>query len=415
MRFSVVNLGCKVNRAESDAIAAALLSRGCERAELPDADLVVVNTCTVTGEAEKKTRKALRQALRRSPHAQVVATGCAVALDPAAYESIDARIRAVPKAQLLEAVQKGLTCEEAAVLRAGESFNARVDVKVQDGCDNACTYCIVHTARGRSWSRPAKEIVGESVALMRAGVGEIVLSGINLGSYGGHAPGAPDEGLRLAGLLKLLIDAADRTVLPGREPARFRISSIEPRDLDDDLIDLLECADGRVCRHLHLPLQSGSSKVLREMARPYSAQDYLDLVERLRGRIPRLSLSTDVIAGFPGETEQEFQETMALCEACGFSKMHVFPYSQRAGTPAAAREDQVEAQVRADRAARLRALGERLRADDYARRVGSREAVAVERAGIGTTESYYEVAVPCDLPKGSLVFLDLPEHYENAE
>lgn len=422
MNFAVVNLGCKVNRVESDDAAAQLAACGVETAEA-DADLIVVNTCTVTGEAEKKTRKAVRRALRANDRARVLVTGCAAAIDAAFYEALDDRVAVVGKAQLPDVIRDW--CEAyssqgsagelagpanvpaaqggvAPLLHIGSGFRTRVGVKVQDGCDNACTYCIVHVARGRATSRPADDVVRECVAYARAGAGEIVLTGINLGSYC-DGPRRDPSATRLADLLRRLLDETADAHRPGAFPVRFRISSVEPRDVDDALVDLLAATDGRVCRHLHLPLQAGSSKVLREMARPYDAERFLALVERLYAAVPALALSTDVIAGFPGETDAEFQETLALARACRFAKIHAFPYSRRAGTPAAARADQVPPEVKAARAAALRALGDELRAAERARRAGTVELALVEEGGVAMSESYFELPAPAGASQGALV------------
>ena len=439
MNFAVVNLGCKVNRVESDDAAARLAACGVETPEA-EADLIVVNTCTVTGEAEKKTRKAVRRALRANDRARVLVTGCAAAIDAAFYEALDHRVTVVGKAQLADAIRdwcearpsqgsadepvdpanasaarteepagsssgaarEASPSSEAPLLHIGSGFRTRVGVKVQDGCDNACTYCIVHVARGRATSRPADEVVRECAAYAREGAGEIVLTGINLGSYCDGERRDPSA-TRLAGLLRRLLDETADLHEPGAFPVRFRISSVEPRDADDALIDLLAAADGRVCRHLHLPLQAGSSKVLREMARPYDAERFRALVERLYAAVPELALSTDIIAGFPGETDAEFQETLALARACRFAKIHAFPYSRRAGTPAAARADQVPAEVKAARAAALRALGDELRASERARRVGTVELALVEEGGVAMSESYFELPAPVGAPLGTLV------------
>ena len=417
MSTAVVNLGCKVNRVESDAVAAALRARGAEPAA-DGADLVVVNTCTVTGEAEKKARKAVRRALKDHGRATVVVTGCAAVIDPATYEAMDPRVRIVGKGELLAAIERGEWDDAAsdagngvprfedpaalAPLPVGEGFRTRVGVKVQDGCDNACTYCIVHVARGRATSRPAAEVEAEVRALAAAGVRELVLTGINLGSYCDGDRRDPRT-MRLAGLLRRLLDATEALRGPGDSPCRFRISSIEPRDVDEELIGLLSEVQGRVCRHLHLPLQSGSSKVLHEMARPYDAERFVALVERLRERVPEIALSTDIIVGFPGETDGEFQQTLDVARRCGFAKIHAFPYSRREGTPAAARADQVPAAVKAARAAELRALSDELRAQDRARRAGTVELALVEEGGVAMTESYHELPAPAGAPVGSLV------------
>lgn len=394
MNFAVINLGCKVNRVESDAVMAALMAAGGLETPEAKADLIVINTCTVTGEAEKKTRKAVHRALRANDHARVVVTGCAVAIDQAGFEAMDPRVETAAKGELLDTLGNS-TAEATPVLRTGEAFPTRVGIKIQDGCNHACTYCIVHVARGKAWSRSSDEVVREVSAYARAGVREIVLSGINLGSY-------EHEGLRLAGLLECLLSETAGDTAP-----RFRISSIEPIDVDDELIALLARSQGRVCRHLHLPLQAGSSRVLREMARPYHAERYCELVEKLRDAIPELSLSTDIIVGFPGETDEDFAETLAVARRCRFSKIHVFPYSKREGTPAAKRSDQVASEVKTQRARQLRDLAEELRASDRLARVGTVEQVLVEANGRGMTESYYEIDVPDKAKTGALLSVEL--------
>lgn len=409
LRFSIVNLGCKVNRVESDEVASMLLGSGGIEADPSSADLIVVNTCTVTGEAEKKTRKAVRHALRASDDARVVVTGCASAIDPATYEAMGGRVDVVPRLSLHDYLMgigahgaqgdcepascaakadRAFALSDAAAARVGGSFPTRVPVKIQDGCDNACTFCIVHVARGRSRSRDAAAIEREVSALGAAGVREIVLSGINLGRYR-----CGDAGL--ATLAERLLSCAPET--------RLRISSIEPQSVDDALIEVMATSGGRVCRHLHLPLQSGSTRILRQMARPYSAQRFAGLVDRLRARIPGIALSTDVIVGFPGETDADFASTCDAVRACGFSKLHVFRYSPRRGTPAAARGDQVPSAVKIERAHMLEALGAELRAQDRASRAGTVELALVESHARATTESYYGVPAPEGANAGDLV------------
>ncbi len=316
-RFAVVNLGCKVNRVEADGFERLLAGRGGAPSPVAEADLIVVNTCTVTGEAEKKTRKAVRHALSANEEAPVVVTGCATEIDAASYEALGSRVTVVPKAGMALYLEEGAfpsrppaggspldtraqrddrTVEEGelaaperpapstgnrtAGLAAPEGAEAvlpadgrtRIGIKVQDGCDNACTYCIVHVARGRATSRNADEVAAEAVALARAGVREIVLTGINLGSYDA-------DGLDLADLCRRLLAETAELHAPGEPPCRFRIGSVEPMDVSMDLIGLLAEARGRLCRHLHLPLQSGSSKVLQEMGRPYDAEEYRQLAD----------------------------------------------------------------------------------------------------------------------------------------
>lgn len=394
MRFSLENLGCKVNRVEADSIGAALLAAGWEHVE-SEADVAIVNTCTVTAEADRKARKEVNRAVARNPRAPVIVTGCAAAIDPAAYEALSERVRVVEKGRVVEACLELAGQEylhQPAILRVGGQFPTRVGLKVQDGCNNACTYCIVHVARGKARSVPLEQCVDEFLAYAKAGVREVVLTGIDLGAYN-------DDGRGLAALVQALRAAAPET--------RLRISSIEPVTLSDKLVELLAASNGMVCRHLHIPLQSGSSKVLHEMARRYSADEYLATIGRLRAAVPQISLSTDVIVGFPGETEDDFAETLAMARACGFSRMHVFRYSKRAGTPAAQRPDQVQPDVKALRAERLALLASELRMEDAKRRLGSTELVLVESEGHGMSESYFDVRMPHAAKRGSLAPVSL--------
>ena len=260
--YTVVNLGCKVNRVEADGFERLLAERGGVPVGEAAADLIVVNTCTVTGEAEKKTRKAVRHALSTNDGARVVVTGCASELSSETFTAMDDRVVVVPKAGA-DLYLSELEMSGTAPCETSESFSAspadgrtRIGIKVQDGCDNACTYCIVHVARGRATSRPAGEVVAEAVALAASGVREVVLTGINLGSY-------DDGGTDLTDLCRRLLTATADLHGAGEPPCRFRIGSIEPMDVTGEFVSLLAEAEGRICRHLHLPLQSGSSRVLR--------------------------------------------------------------------------------------------------------------------------------------------------------
>ena len=391
--FHVINLGCKVNRVESDAIAAALEAHDFYECPAKEAGVIVVNTCTVTGEAEKKTRKAVRHALRQNEKALVIVTGCSAAINASTYEEMSDRVRIVPKGQIMESV--GAILNATHVLRIGESYPTRVGVKIQDGCNNACTYCIVHVARGKATSRDPQEIVREVQAYEAAGIKEIVLTGINLGSYRWKSEDGSETKMRLADLLSQLL-LSTTTV-------RFRIGSIEPRDVDSAVVHLIAHSHGRLCRHLHLPLQSGSARVLKEMHRPYTAEYFGELVDSLYEDIPGLALSTDIIVGFPGETEDDFQDTLAMARRCKFSKIHIFRYSQREGTPAAVRPDQIAPDVKADRAKRLEALEAELAAADLASRRGTTELALVESTGLATTESYHTIQVSDGVTVGDLV------------
>lgn len=410
MNFSIINLGCKVNRVESDSFGAFLLSNGACATSLEFANLVIVNTCTVTGDAEKKTRKAVRRAVREAKQAHIVVTGCAAAINPELYKALSPRICVVPKGLVSEYLEKQLFINHAmdnsghhgsfipfdssTNERIGDSFPTRVAVKIQDGCNHACAYCIVHTARGKAWSRNWDAIIDEVVALESHGVKEIVLTGIDLGSYRFGKR-------RLSDLLEELLTKTSKV--------RFRISSIEPCSIDKKLPELLLSSRGRICRHLHLPLQSGSHKVLKEMNRPYSRDYYLELCENLHAEIPQLSLTTDIIVGFPGETESEFKETLDVATKVGFSKIHVFRYSKRDGTPAALRSDQISPEIINRRACELSALSENLRSAFAQSLLGTEELVVVEKKGWGMTESYYHIRVPENFEPGSTHLLRIRE------
>ncbi len=405
--FAIKTLGCKVNRVESDTLRAELLARGCaERAEA-DADIVVVNTCTVTQEADAKVRKAVRRALAASSESLVLATGCAVTIAPQALAALSPRVSLEPdKSLLLEHACSLLGVDASApvvALGAGEGFRARVPVKIGDGCDNFCAYCIISHARGPVRSEPLRDIVAGVEALVAARTSEIVLTGVNLGRYRDPASG---DGL------PALVRALSKTGVK-----RIRLSSIEPPDLTKELLAAL-VDSGVAAPHLHVPLQSGSDSVLARMERKYSTDEYRTIVSRAREAFSGLALTTDVIVGFPGESDSEAEKTMRFCEEVGFSKLHVFRYSAREGTPAASMGGQVPPEVKAARAASLRDLGVRLRSDFISSHLGSRLEVLVERVretesgpiATGTSGEYLDVTfrAPEGTSHGDLVCVERP-------
>ncbi len=314
--------------------------------------------------------------MKQSDTAQVIVTGCASAIDPEVFSSLSKRILVEPdKTRVPKLAQQilGLPPQPAHTsyaARFGKGFHSRVGIKIQDGCDNACSYCIVHVARGPLWSKDGDEVLQELRLAERSGVCEAVLTGINLGKY--------------EGLARLLEDALLVT-----STLRIRLSSIEPADIGEDLIELMAASDGRICRHLHLPLQSGCEHTLQQMGRTYTARDFENLVGNLRASMPSIALTTDVIAGFPGELDEHFEESLGFCRRMGFSKIHVFRYSRRPNTPAAARSDQIDPAVISVRAQKLRALADTLRCRDALDRVGQEELLLVEEGGTITSESYF--------------------------
>jgi threonylcarbamoyladenosine tRNA methylthiotransferase MtaB len=345
-------VGCRLNQSEIEAMARDFAARGhCIVGEGEQADVVVFNTCAVTHEAARKSRHRLRQLGREHPGARLVATGCYAQLAPGKVGHLPGVtvIGNFHKDQIVPLVAGDAPrCEkeppESDAPRPGTFGRTRAFVKAQDGCDNRCAFCVTTIARGPGRSRPLDEVVREAQSLESLGYNEIVLTGVHLGTYGcdrGEADG-------LARLVRALLD---RTRIP-----RLRLSSLEPWDLRPDFFDLW--SDERLCPHLHLPLQSGCDATLRRMARRTTQAGFAALVEAARARIPDLALTTDIMVGFPGESEAEFEESARFVGAMGFAKLHVFRYSPRPGTAAARMSDQVGEEVKQARSARMRALSD---------------------------------------------------------
>ena len=377
----VITLGCKVNQCDGDEIARALAARGYWIARRGEAaDCYIVNTCTVTATADAKARKLIRGVARANPGARVIATGCWVQRaeeEAARLPGVSAAIPNTRKREIPEIVAAMLPLDEVVSAEAPPG-RTRAFLKVQDGCDHRCAYCAVPDARGRPESKPLPQALDEARALAAADVQEMVLCGIRLGAYGSDS----GDG-NLAALLRALREIA----IP-----RIRLSSIEPMDLDDDLLNELS-GHPRLCRHLHLPLQSGDDAVLAAMSRGYTGSEFADLVRRVRRVWPDAAISTDVMVGFPGETEAQFEATAQFVKETAFARLHVFPYSRRPGTPAAARADHISPEVTRGRAAELLAVAQELSARAAAAWVG-REVVALfeQRAAdgllTGLTEHY---------------------------
>jgi threonylcarbamoyladenosine tRNA methylthiotransferase MtaB len=357
VRIRLDSVGCRLNIGEVESMARALAAAGHEIVghEEP-ADLCVLNTCTVTAQAARTSRHRIRQLRRHNPDAAVIATGCLAELEPESLRAIgiDLVVGNDAKERLPELVERsGLLAAPFPPLRStgppaasATRRRTRAFLKVQDGCDNACAFCVVTIARGPSRSTDPGRVVAQIRGLHRLGVQEVVLSGVHLGSYG-H-----DVGDR-RGLASLVHRILAETDLP-----RLRLSSLEPWDLEPDFFEIFE--NPRMMPDLHLPLQSGCDATLRRMARKTTVSEYVRLVEAARLAVPDLSLSTDVMVGFPGESDGEFDESVATIEAIGFSRLHVFRFSPRPGTPAWAHPRRVHGAVSRDRSRRLHALGDRL-------------------------------------------------------
>jgi threonylcarbamoyladenosine tRNA methylthiotransferase MtaB len=368
--------GCKLNQADSSRLGRQFIEAGYRLVSADEpADVHVVNTCTVTHVADRKARQGLRAVRRRNPDATIVATGCyseRAPLDLRAIEEVDLVVGNTGKATLVRQVMewRGRPPPPRAVPADGEGSNPRIVrhramVKIQEGCDQVCAYCIVPRVRGRERSLAPDEVVEEVGRNVVAGCKEVVLTGTQLGSYGFDLPD-----MDLTGLLERIVAETD--------VARLRISSLQPQDVDRRLLDLW--SDRRLCPHFHLPLQSGSDAVLRRMRRRYTASAYTEAVERVREAIPDVSITTDIIVGFPEETEEEFEETRALCERVGFANLHVFPYSARPGTSAARYGGKVSARVKSRRTQTLLALAKTQAAEFGRRLVGQVRPVLWENA-----------------------------------
>lgn len=353
MRVRLDSVGCRLNIGEMEELALVLAGHGHRIVGPGDvADLFVFNTCAVTHVAARKSRKVLRQIRRDHPHASIVATGCYADLSAAEVErlGVDMVVGNRDKDQLAGQLAVAGLLRDADPIGDADSTpfaaphgRTRAFVKVQDGCDNRCTFCIVTVARGDSRSRPLETVIAQVRHLAQLGYREAVLTGVHLGSYG-H-----DHDDR-HGLEHLVAAILDRTDIP-----RLRLSSLEPWDIRPELFDLWR--DGRLQPHLHLPLQSGCDATLRRMSRRTSQAEFSALVAAARAVISDLAVSTDVIVGFPGETDEEFEESIEFIESMAFSRLHVFRYSPRAGTTAASMSGQVDPSVAQRRSRRLHTLG----------------------------------------------------------
>ena len=388
---SVVNLGCRVNRVESDRITADLARLGCCLVDQEDADLIIINTCAVTGEAEAKTRKAVRHALSLPREPLVLVTGCVVNLHAGELTELSERVIAEPsKIDVAARAAEALGIANRAPSGTVDPHDiadllgrSRLGVKIQDGCNNRCSYCIVWKARGPERSVPVASVLEQVREAEAASIPEVVLTGVNLGAYDGADE--RDEHVEIDELL-------DR-ILTDTGIGRVRLSSIEPMDVNRRLIERMAAAGPRVAPFLHLPLQSGCTATLARMRRPYTAEQFVETAAMIRELVPDVALSCDVIVGFPGETDAEFEESRALCEATGFSRMHIFRYSARPGTPAATAPDQVDPRVMAERAATLRAVADTAAHLDAQRRIGTRERAVLEYGNRGTLGSFHRVVV----------------------
>lgn len=384
MQVYLESLGCRLNAAEAETLARCFAGAGYEVVGAPEvADVIVLNSCAVTSQAVRKSRHRLNTLHRLNAQARLAVIGCWVTEDAPHVATLPGVMWTIPNVDKARAVEIITGVEALPVAWSpGRWGRTRAFLAVQDGCDHACTYCITRVLRGPARSRPLEDAVQAARDLVTQGAQEIVLTGVSLGAYG-HDLGIPH------GLAALVAALLHETAIP-----RLRLSSIEPWDVDDTLLRLWESP--RLCRQLHAPLQSGSDPVLKRMGRRIDTAQFVALVKAARAVSPDIAITTDVIVGFPGETEADFAASLEFVTRMAFARLHVFPYSVRPGTPAARLPDPVPAAVRAARAARMRALGEQLAAEYRLKFIGRVLPVLWEQrdaAGYwrGLTDNYLEV------------------------
>ncbi len=383
----IVTLGCRLNAYESEVIRAHAVAAERE-------NLVVVNTCAVTGEAVRQARQAVRKARRARPDAHLVVTGCAAQIDPAMFaampevdevvgnhEKMSAETWARPGETRVRVNDIFAVRETAGHMIDAFGGRARAHVQVQNGCDHRCTFCIIPYGRGNSRSAPAGEVVSQVERLVDQGFQEVVLSGVDITSWGADLPGAPKLGRLVRAILTKVPDLA-----------RLRLSSLDAVEIDEELLDFV-AAEPRVAPHLHLSLQAGDDMILKRMKRRHSRADAVRLCERLRARRPEIAFGADLIAGFPTETDAMFANTLALVDDCGLAYLHVFPFSPRPGTPAARMPQTAPATAKA-RAAALREAGARALARHLDAQVGSTQSVIVEKPGFARLANFAPVRLP---------------------
>jgi threonylcarbamoyladenosine tRNA methylthiotransferase MtaB len=409
MKYSVITFGCRVNQADSLGFEEELLRSGASASSPEEADLVVVNTCSVTASADQGARQTIRRIARANPDARIVVTGCYATREPEQIATLPNVFRIVandekPALIRLAVVERPADTTTATRFGDGEgSCGAAIEpglagrtaftLRVQTGCAEACSYCIIPTTRGRPRSRPLHEVLHEVERVVAAGYKEIALTGVHLGSYGRDLAGPTS--------LFELLSALERW-RAGR-PLSFRISSLEPMDCSPAIVDLV-ASTGGFAPHFHLPLQHASNRMLAAMRRPYSAEYYARLVEEIRRRIPHASIGTDVIVGFPGETDDDFERLERALEGSPLTHVHVFPYSDRPGTEAASLPGKIPGAIVRARGQRIRRIAAELGLRFRQEQIGSiRRGLTIEDGSLVVTDNYLKLRIEAGLPRNEWV------------
>lgn len=396
MKYSIITFGCRVNQADSLRLEEDLRARGGQVAPAADADLVVVNTCSVTATADQGARQTVRRLSRENPRARIVVTGCYATRRPDEVSAIRGVVRVVRNDEktslvsLLDETGELTTAERfgagqgpcGAPVQPGMGGRTAFTLSVQTGCGERCAYCIIPSTRGAPRSVPVADVVREVERIARAGFREVAIAGVHLGSYG--------RDQRPAQSLVDLLRALDRLA----EDITFRISSLEPMDCSREVVDIVARSGGRFAPHFHLPLQHASDRMLRLMRRPYGLDAYRRLIDHIADRLPHAAIGTDMIAGFPGETDDDFERNVQYLPMSPLSHIHVFPYSDRPGTEASAMDGKVAGPVVRERGARLRQIGAGLSSRFRQAQVGSiRTGLAIEDGTLVLTDNYLKVRI----------------------
>jgi threonylcarbamoyladenosine tRNA methylthiotransferase MtaB len=383
MRFSINTLGCKVNLCESDSISRILLGKGLQQVDYRSGrpHISIINTCTVTAETDRKVRQMIRKIKKANSQAKLVITGCYVTDHADFLKEISADLiigneekKDIPGItdSILDLVKEYRENKERKIIYRGkDDLHSRPIVKIQDGCEQFCAYCIIPRVRGNYYSTPETTILKSIEQLSSEGYGEVVLTGIHIGKYGADR----EDSKGLPGLLDKIFACTGID--------RIRISSIEINEINDELLDVMQKYRERMAPHLHIPLQSGSNKVLKKMERPYSARFFRKVIKKIRSKLPRITLTTDIMVGFPGERAEDLEKTLGLVREIGFSKLHVFKYSPRPGTRAYDFEDRIPSQEKTRRSSILRECGDQMRQQFLDNNTGLILDVAVEKENSG--------------------------------
>jgi threonylcarbamoyladenosine tRNA methylthiotransferase MtaB len=410
VKYSVITFGCRVNQADSLGFEEDLLARGGVAVPPEEAELVLVNTCSVTAAADQGARQTIRRIARNNPSARIVATGCYATRRPDEVHALPNVVRVVPnddksKTVALLTTDFGLTTAVrfgegagscGSVIEPGVAGRTAFTLRVQTGCAEVCSFCIIPTTRGRPRSVPVGEVLAQIARVAAAGFKEIALTGVHLGSYG--------RDFTPASSLIELLRAARRAVLSGPRPdVLFRISSLEPMDCSRDIVGLV--ADGDVfAPHVHLPLQHASNRMLTAMRRPYTIEYYASLVDDIRGRIPHASIGSDVIVGFPGETDEDFEQLDSYLASSSLTHVHVFPYSDRPGTDATAMSWKVPGALIRERGRRIREIAQRLSQRFRESQLGTvRSALTIDDGASVVTDNYLKLRIPEGLARNEHV------------